>query len=106
MDLSSSPFLFLFYSCFLLTSAGFIVVQASPLHHHHHHHHRREEHEVYDHGFSRRPTKLFVFGDSYADTGNIRKSLGNSWKEPYGSTFRKARGRFSDGRILTDYLGN
>ncbi|KAL0410081.1 UNVERIFIED_CONTAM: GDSL esterase/lipase [Sesamum latifolium] len=92
MDPSSSPFLFLFYSCFLLTSAGYIVVQASPLHHHHHHHHhRREEHEAYDHGFSRRPTKLFVFGDSYADTGNIRKSLGNSWKEPYGSTFPESR---------------
>ncbi|KAK4419354.1 GDSL esterase/lipase [Sesamum alatum] len=98
------PFLSLFFSCFLLTS-GYIVVQASP-HHHHHHHHRRAEHEVYDdHAFSRRPTKLFVFGDSYADTGNIRKSLGNSWKEPYGSTFPgKPAGRFSDGRILTDYL--
>ncbi|KAL0374909.1 UNVERIFIED_CONTAM: GDSL esterase/lipase [Sesamum radiatum] len=58
MDPSTSPFLFLFYSCFLLTSAG-----------------------------------------------NIRKSLGNSWKEPYGTTFPgKPAGRFSDGRILTDYL--
>lgn len=54
-----------------------------------------------------RPTKLFVFGDSYADTGNIRKSIGGSWKEPYGITFPgKPAGRFSDGRVLTDYIGN
>ncbi|KAL6988386.1 hypothetical protein U1Q18_014137 [Sarracenia purpurea var. burkii] len=51
------------------------------------------------------PTKLFVFGDSYADTGNNRKSLANSWKVPYGITFPgKPAGRFSDGRVLTDYL--
>ncbi|MED6161601.1 hypothetical protein PIB30_062374 [Stylosanthes scabra] len=52
------------------------------------------------------PTKkLFVFGDSYADTGNIRKSLSNSWKDPYGITFPgKPAGRFSDGRVLTDYI--
>lgn len=52
------------------------------------------------------PTKLFVFGDSYADTGNIRKGLANSWKDPYGVTFPgKPAGRFSDGRVLTDYIG-
>ena len=51
--------------------------------------------------------KLFVFGDSYADTGNIRKSLSSSWKQPYGLTFPgKPAGRFSDGRVLTDYIGN
>ncbi|XP_027367161.1 GDSL esterase/lipase At5g03610-like [Abrus precatorius] len=55
------------------------------------------------------PTKLFVFGDSYADTGN-GDYLSCSWKEPYGITFPgKPAGRFSDGRILTDltaaYLG-
>ncbi|XP_073156663.1 GDSL esterase/lipase At5g03610-like [Henckelia pumila] len=50
-------------------------------------------------------TKLFVFGDSYADTGNVRKSLANSWKNPYGSTFPgKPAGRFSNGRVLTDYF--
>ncbi|XP_050153490.1 GDSL esterase/lipase At5g03610-like isoform X1 [Malus sylvestris] len=49
--------------------------------------------------------KLFVFGDSYADTGNVRKSVSPSWKEPYGITFPgKPAGRFSDGRVLTDYL--
>ncbi|XP_023749058.1 GDSL esterase/lipase At5g03610 [Lactuca sativa] len=52
-----------------------------------------------------RPTKLFVFGDSYADTGNNPKSLASSWKTPYGLTFPgKPAGRYSDGRVLTDYL--
>lgn len=51
------------------------------------------------------PTKLFVFGDSYADTGNTRKTLASSWKVPYGTTFPgKPSGRYSDGRVLTDYL--
>uniref|UniRef100_A0A803NW21 Uncharacterized protein n=1 Tax=Cannabis sativa TaxID=3483 RepID=A0A803NW21_CANSA len=31
--------------------------------------------------------KLFVFGDSYADTGNSRKHTAVSWKPPYGITF-------------------
>ncbi|KAL8125676.1 hypothetical protein AgCh_013079 [Apium graveolens] len=52
-----------------------------------------------------KPTKLFVFGDSYADTGNIVKSHSPSWKQPYGITFPgKPAGRFSDGRVLTDYI--
>ncbi|XP_043703088.1 GDSL esterase/lipase At5g03610-like isoform X2 [Telopea speciosissima] len=54
-------------------------------------------------GFS----KLFVFGDSYADTGNIGKSVSSSWRPPYGITFPgKPAGRFSDGRILTDYIAS
>ena len=49
--------------------------------------------------------KLFVFGDSYADTGNWEK-FAASWKEPYGFTFPgKPAGRFSDDRVLTDYIG-
>ncbi|XP_027367492.1 GDSL esterase/lipase At5g03610-like [Abrus precatorius] len=49
--------------------------------------------------------KLFVFGDSYVDTGNTRKDQLGSWKEPYGITFPgKPAGRFSDGRVLTDYI--
>ncbi|KAL1197897.1 GDSL esterase/lipase [Cardamine amara subsp. amara] len=57
------------------------------------------------HLYAFRPTKLFVFGDSYADTGNIRKSLASSWKFPYGITFPgKPAGRFSDGRVATDFL--
>ena len=56
-----------------------------------------------------RPTGLFVFGDSYADTGNhdpIDPSL-NGWRYPYGSTWPGIpTGRFSDGRVFTDYFGN
>ena len=64
------------------------------------------EHKKSNHPDYYRPTKLFVFGDSYADTGNIRKNLANSWKDPYGITFPgKPAGRFSDGRVLTDYIG-
>nr|GMD46235.1 GDSL esterase/lipase At5g03610-like [Ipomoea batatas] len=49
--------------------------------------------------------KLFVFGDSYSDTGNYRKIESVSWKQPYGITFPgKPSGRFSDGRVLTDYI--
>lgn len=77
--------------------AGNIGVLGSS-HHHHHHKHR--------YLFNFRPSKLFVFGDSYADTGNYRKSIASSWKVPYGITFPgKPAGRFSDGRVLTDYVG-
>ncbi|KAK7278640.1 hypothetical protein RJT34_23674 [Clitoria ternatea] len=49
--------------------------------------------------------KLFVFGDSYVDSGNIRKGFANSWKVPYGTTFPgKPVGRFSDGRVFSDYI--
>ncbi|KAI7732519.1 hypothetical protein M8C21_012619 [Ambrosia artemisiifolia] len=52
-----------------------------------------------------KPTKLFVFGDSYSDTGNNPKSLASSWKTPYGETFPgKPAGRYSDGRVLTDFV--
>ncbi|CAK8571402.1 unnamed protein product [Lathyrus sativus] len=52
------------------------------------------------------PSKeLFVFGDSYVDTGNTPKSKPGSWKQPYGITFPgKPAGRFSDGRVLTDFI--
>ncbi|KAA8518598.1 hypothetical protein F0562_016072 [Nyssa sinensis] len=90
---------FCFFLSFLL--AGYQGVQGSSHHHHHHHHHHHNHRHLY--GF--RPTKLFVFGDSYADTGNNRKMVANSWKVPYGTTFPgKPAGRFSDGRVLTDYL--
>ncbi|KAL3839072.1 hypothetical protein ACJIZ3_023663 [Penstemon smallii] len=53
--------------------------------------------------WSTKPTKIFVFGDSYADTGNVR--IASSWKQPYGITFPgKPYGRFSDGRVYTDYF--
>lgn len=67
-----------------------IEVNASKHHHNARHRHRH----------------LFVFGDSYADTGNINRLLANSWKSPYGETFPgKPTGRFSDGRVLTDFIG-
>ncbi|XP_074563507.1 GDSL esterase/lipase At5g03610-like [Curcuma longa] len=55
--------------------------------------------------------KMFVFGDSYADTGNLGRVLGRnyarSWFEPYGMTFpKKPTGRFSNGRLLTDYVAS
>ncbi|KAL6989381.1 hypothetical protein U1Q18_015131 [Sarracenia purpurea var. burkii] len=50
--------------------------------------------------------KLFVFGDSYVDTGNTPKDHSRSWKQPYGITYPgKPAGRFSDGLVLTDYIG-
>ncbi|KAK7268411.1 hypothetical protein RIF29_21109 [Crotalaria pallida] len=49
--------------------------------------------------------KLFVFGDSYVDTGNFLHS--GSYKPPSGITFPGTpAGRFGNGRVLTDYLGN
>ncbi|KAL6129378.1 hypothetical protein ACLB2K_072729 [Fragaria x ananassa] len=60
--------------------------------------HRHRHHE-------KRSVKLFVFGDSYADTGNSGKFASGSWEAPYGITFPgKPAGRFSDGRVLTDYI--
>ncbi|CAL0299768.1 unnamed protein product [Lupinus luteus] len=49
--------------------------------------------------------KLFVFGDSYVDTGNYLNST--SYKPPNGITFPGyPAGRFGNGRILTDYLAS
>ncbi|KAL9238852.1 hypothetical protein vseg_013224 [Gypsophila vaccaria] len=86
-------FSFIFFLFFIvLLIIGTEVVQSSS-HHHRHQNHRH------------RPKKLFVFGDSYADTGNNRKSDSRSWNEPYGITFPgKPSGRFSDGRVFTDFL--
>lgn len=86
----------LFCIC-LAVVTGFVVGVQGSGHHHHHHHHRRRLNLQ----------KLFVFGDSYVDTGNLRKADVSSWKEPYGITFPgKPTGRFSDGRVLTDYLAS
>ncbi|XP_048135100.1 GDSL esterase/lipase At5g03610-like isoform X1 [Rhodamnia argentea] len=52
------------------------------------------------------PKLLFVFGDSYADTGNTEE-LSVAWVPPYGSTFPgEPSGRFSDGLVLTDYVAS
>lgn len=51
-------------------------------------------------------TKLFVFGDSYVDTGNGGRQA-TSWKKPYGIIFPgKPTGRYSDGRVFTDYIAS
>ncbi|KAH7302031.1 hypothetical protein KP509_23G053100 [Ceratopteris richardii] len=51
---------------------------------------------------------LFVFGDSYADTGNrdpLDESLNIFWKKPYGSTWPgHPTGRASNGRVFTDFF--
>ncbi|PNX72648.1 GDSL esterase/lipase, partial [Trifolium pratense] len=71
-----------------LTKEGQFGLQVEAGHHIHH-----------------RSKKLFIFGDSYADTGNTRKGKPGSWKEPYGMTSPgKPTGRFSDGRVLTDFI--
>ncbi|XP_031268398.1 GDSL esterase/lipase At5g03610-like [Pistacia vera] len=88
---------FLFLVLFLLLTAiiftAVLAKKGRNGHHHHHHHHPGS-------------VKLFVFGDSYADTGNWGKSAA-SWNEPYGLTYPgKPAGRFSDGRVLTDFLAS
>ncbi|CAN8270512.1 unnamed protein product [Cochlearia groenlandica] len=86
-------FSLLFFSSLLFGEIN--GVDGSHKHHHHHHHLMR--------GLIAK--KLFVFGDSYVDTGNTRKPHTNSWLLPYGITFpRKPVGRFSDGRVSTDLL--
>ncbi|KAI4365269.1 hypothetical protein MLD38_021267 [Melastoma candidum] len=65
----------------------------SPWHHHH----------AYP-DFFHYHKKIFVFGDSYADTGNSRLTE-ESWHCPYGMTIpRVPSGRYSDGLILTDFF--
>nr|DAD28790.1 TPA_asm: hypothetical protein HUJ06_030258 [Nelumbo nucifera] len=81
---------------FLLT--GIQVVESSS---HNHHHHRHRYH------IKLNSSKLFVFGDSYVDTGNNPVSESRSWHKPYGLTFPgKPAGRWSDGRVFTDYFAS
>lgn len=53
---------------------------------------------------------IYSFGDSLADTGNLLASATAGSKPqfgnlPYGQTyFRKPTGRFSDGRLIVDYI--
>ncbi|MCO5568907.1 hypothetical protein L7F22_022609 [Adiantum nelumboides] len=55
-----------------------------------------------------RPRALFVFGDSYADTGNHSPYvpvLNRPFKLPYGSTWPgEGTGRYSDGKVFTDFF--
>ena len=56
-------------------------------------------------------TRVFSFGDSLADTGNYRYVYPNKThtavlRLPYGETyFKKPTGRFSNGRIIIDFVG-
>lgn len=86
----------------LIVWAGQQGVEASD-----HDHNVKVDGDDHDLVYSFYPTKLFVFGDSYSDTGNTNKSKSyKCWKYPYGVTFPgKPTGRFSDGRVFTDYLG-
>ena len=57
---------------------------------------------------SRKHVALFVFGDSQFDVGNNNYintiSKANYW--PYGeTTFKYPSGRFSDGRLVPDFIG-
>ncbi|XP_066389907.1 GDSL esterase/lipase At5g03610-like isoform X4 [Miscanthus floridulus] len=84
---------------------------------------RKHSHRAGDHtdtsgggsnGSSPSPTtmtqQLWVFGDSYADTGNLGdlgRELTHAWYDPYGATFPgRPTGRFSDGRVLTDFIAS
>jgi hypothetical protein len=52
---------------------------------------------------------MFIFGDSLFDAGNnnyLRSAVGRANFWPYGETFFKhPTGRFSDGRIIPDFIG-
>lgn len=55
-------------------------------------------------------SSIFSFGDSLADTGNILASDGDSAgavsRLPYGETyFHRPTGRYSDGRLIIDFIG-
>ena len=56
-------------------------------------------------------TRVFSFGDSLADTGNYRFVFPNDIRAPalwppYGETFfNRSTGRFSNGRVVIDFIG-
>lgn len=47
---------------------------------------------------------IFNFGDSNSDTGNMLAGKGGVLHAPYGRNFRSPSGRFSDGRLVVDFL--
>ena len=57
-------------------------------------------------------TSIISFGDSFADTGNLKKLYSISGRDsplfhpPYGESLPdKSTGRFSDGLLIIDFLG-
>lgn len=66
---------------------GFIISKANP-------------HSPYE--------AIFNFGDSISDTGNAQfvSNLTLDSSNPYGSSyFKHPAGRFSDGRLIIDFIG-
>ncbi|CAD6240191.1 unnamed protein product [Miscanthus lutarioriparius] len=63
-----------------------------------------------DNNAGKQSSPVWVFGDSYADTGNLGdlgRELTRVWYDPYGVTFPgRPTGRFSDGRVLTDFIAS
>ncbi|CAA0829451.1 GDSL esterase/lipase 5 [Striga hermonthica] len=56
-----------------------------------------------------KPPAIFIYGDSYVDAGNNNyintSTLDQANFPPYGETyFKNSTGRFSDGRIIPDFL--
>ncbi|XP_010066434.1 acetylajmalan esterase [Eucalyptus grandis] len=83
-------FLLLTFASFLLSSAGRVHGEAA-----------------------RRPCPIdaiYQFGDSTSDTGNLIRIVGpngsgsQAARLPYGETFGRPTGRFSDGRLIVDYF--
>jgi len=64
---------------------------------------------VVDGGHQTRFARIFSFGDSLTDTGNVLRILGGQAtisRPPYGETFfGRPSGRASDGRIMIDFIG-
>ena len=49
---------------------------------------------------------IFNFGDSNSDTGGLFATSLKTPTPPYGETyFHKPAGRFSDGRLMMDFMG-
>ena len=66
--------------------------------------------EVESHPLPENHAAFFIFGDSFLDAGNnnyintTTLDQANFW--PYGQThFRYPTGRFSDGRLVSDFIG-
>ncbi|CAD6233115.1 unnamed protein product [Miscanthus lutarioriparius] len=63
-----------------------------------------------DNNAGKQSSPVWVFGDSYADTGNLGdlgRELTRAWYDPYGVSFPgRPTGRFSDGRVLTDFIAS
>ncbi|CAI5466826.1 unnamed protein product [Closterium sp. Yama58-4] len=52
---------------------------------------------------------MYVFGDESADVGNANfftRATVKANKAPYGLSFKPASGRFSDGKLVVDYLAD